>query len=171
MKPRTAGCLFPKLLENKFPILLYFRFPFTGHGKYNSEYSPIYWLGFIYGNKFECRFVLNTFCFLKNSVTLELEIEQKEYAHSIEGINYSKLPDSDPNCFRYSLPFHFRKPYKANSQICFSLIIEEPCNVKIYHCTQKGTRNLILQENLNISLNEMEYVKQPSINYIGHLQN
>jgi len=127
-----------------------------GHGKYNSEYSPIYWMGFINGTKFECRFFLNAFCFLKSSFSLELEIEQKEGTHSLKDINYTQLPDSNPNCFLYSLPVHFRKYSDTDHQICFSLIISSPCHVKIYHCTKTGIRSLILQENLNISLTQLE---------------
>jgi len=142
-----------------------------GHGKYNSEYSPIYWLGFINGKSFEFRFILDTFCFLESSVSLEFEIKQKLCAHSFKDINYSKLPDSDPNCFRYSLHIPIRKFRNANHQIHFSLITKNNCNIKIYHCTNKGARNLILQENLNISLTETRNSIPPSLLKIGVLQN
>jgi hypothetical protein len=121
-----------------------------GHGKYNSEYSPIFWLGFLYEDKLECRFIVNRFCFLSDSITLELEIEQEGRFHTITVTDCTQLQDPNPNSFRYSLPINLNKADEKN-QVSFSLLIGKPCKIKIYHCPKNNARrNLVLQESITM---------------------
>lgn len=118
-----------------------------GHGRHNSDFSPVYWLGFLEKNALECRFIINPLCFHKNPVMLELEIEQEGCFHVITNADYSRLPDTTPNVFRYSMPLDINH---ADNQLNFSLLMEKPCRIKIYHCCKGKTKNVILQETFNV---------------------
>lgn len=114
-----------------------------GHGKYNSEYSPVYWLIFIKGKKIEFRFIVNMLCFKGNPFVLELEVEQEGCFHQISEIEYSRLPEDKPNYFRYSLMIEKRN---SENSLDFPLLIEKLCKIRIYHCVNNKTRHLILEE-------------------------
>lgn len=106
----------------------------NGHGRFNSDFGPLFWLGYFTQEHFEARFVLNHRCFIAVNIRLRIDIESENDDFAIRGAKYSCIKNEEPKTKSYQLHL---SPGR-NGQIGFTLSTQSQCRVKIYHMGRFG---------------------------------
>lgn len=107
----------------------------NGHGRYQSDYSPVYNLYFLKEDGMDIRFFINKRCFMRKYIRLVLEVCGSQSTHVLNGVRAKVLPDTNDGFIRYDINV---RNDTSDAVMSFSLLLSGKSEVRILEQRLEG---------------------------------